>query len=54
MIKEKIEVKENMLLPEKSKMRIDTNGQKIIGENIPARKKYVVRASSPSSLLLAI
>ena len=36
----KIDVKENILVPEKSKTRIDTNGQKIIGENIPARKKY--------------
>jgi hypothetical protein len=51
---ENIDVKENMLMPEKSKTRIDINGQKIIGENIPARKKYVVRASRPSSLLLAI
>ena len=54
MTKEKRDVKENMLVPEKSKTSIDINGQKIIGENIPARKKYVVRASSPSSLLLAM
>ena len=34
--------------------KIDINGQKKIGEKIPAKKKYVVLASWPSSLFSAM